>query len=227
MLGGGTNGSFCHDGLTAEILLKCPESWHWPCSCPRHLWVTLAAPDGAHSGGSGGPTAQGVRGKLPLQPGQAQRRCRSRRFGLCHHLELPAPPYVTLQGGAGHLRWENSVICEILGNISALDSLPLCCTKPRHRSQWKHSFSPFPFPLAKDQISVRVSRLFAETEGNYWGFLLFELFPLHLSALILHIICTISSTPFTALLAHTRSYPIVSPIHPSESKPLVPTPTGN
>lgn len=58
--------------------------------------------------GSGGPTARGVRGKLPLQRGQA--RCRSRGFGLCNHLELPSPPCAMFQEGTGHLRWENSML---------------------------------------------------------------------------------------------------------------------
>lgn len=38
-------------------------------------------------------------------------------------------------------------------------------------------------------------QIFAETEGD-WGFLLFELFLLYLTALILHIICTIQQHSF-------------------------------
>lgn len=86
---------------------------------------------------------------------------------------------------------EQHVIYKILGKILALNSQPLCCAKPRHRSQQKHNFSFFPFPLLQDQILIRTSRLFAETKGSYWGLLLFGLFPLHLTALILHITCTI------------------------------------
>lgn len=40
---------------------------------------------------------------LPLQQGEMGRRCRSRWFGLCSHLELPSPPCATLHGEIGHL----------------------------------------------------------------------------------------------------------------------------
>lgn len=60
----------------------------------------------------------------------------------------------------------------------------------------------FPFPLLKDQILIKASRHFAETKGNYWGFLLFELFPLPLTALILHIIHMTQQHPLSSPGSH-------------------------
>lgn len=43
-------------------------------------------------------------------------------------------------------------ISKILGRFLAPDMHAFCHTKPRHRSEWKQNFSPFPFPLPEYQI---------------------------------------------------------------------------
>lgn len=152
---------------------SCPERWHWPCSWPGHWWVALAVVGWVHGQGLRELPAQGVGGKLPLQQGQAQPYTGTEEFQDTRvwALQPPGAAQFTLcnvsRGDRIPLVGEHHVICKILRWILALDSQALCHAKPRHRSQWKHSFRPFPFPLSKDQILIRASRLFAETKGNY------------------------------------------------------------
>lgn len=97
---------------------RCPERWHWLCSCPGHSQVALAAPDGARGPGLWGPHCPGSRGEAaPAARAGTEEMQESRVWALQPPGAAHSSPRDVSRGDRTSMVGKHQVICKILGNI--------------------------------------------------------------------------------------------------------------